>query len=356
MNDAQPEPTPVKCVVWDLDNTVWRGVLAEGDALEPHAEIAGVLAELDRRGILLSVASRNDHAPAWAQLERFGLADYFLHPQIHWGDKSASIARIAEELNLGLDAFAFVDDQPYERAEVAHHHPAVRCYDSAELAGLPARPEFHPRFVTDESGRRRELYRLDSVRRRAEEQQASGAEEFNRSLGMVFRIERATEADLQRIEELTVRTNQLNATGRSYTYEQLRACLNSPTQVLLVAELTDKFGSYGKIGVALVERGSAAWTIQLLLMSCRVMSRGVGTLLLHYLINEALRSGRQVQADFVDTGRNRQMRLTYGFAGLRKAAALPTVGDRWVYPSSEPKPYPDYVTLEAPDLAGSGDG
>ena len=356
MSGSNRDVSPIKCVVWDLDDTVWRGILAEGDALELHPAITDVLAELDRRGILLSVASRNDHDAAWAALKRFGLDHYFLHPQIGWGDKSESVQRIATELNLGLDAFAFVDDQPYERAEVAHHHPGVRCYDSAELAELPARAEFHPRFVTDESARRRELYRLDGVRREAEESNGEGSNAFNRSLGMTFRITRATVADLQRIEELTVRTNQLNATGRTYTYEELSGYLDSPAHLLLVAELEDKFGSYGKIGVALVEQNAEAWIIQLLLMSCRVMSRGVGTVLFHHLINEALRSGRSVQADLVDTGRNRQMVLTYRFAGLRKADPLPEGGHRWTYPSGEPKPYPDFIKLEVPDLATSRNG
>ena len=257
--------------------------------------------------------------------------------------------QIATELNLGLDAFAFVDDQPYERAEVAHHLPQVRCYDAALIARLPDLPEFHPRFVTDESARRRELYRVDH-QRRAAEQSSEGADAFNRSLGMRFRIAAATVADLQRIEELTVRTNQLNATGYTYSYHELRVFLDSPRHLLLVTELEDRFGSYGKIGVALVERDDAAWTIKLLLMSCRVMSRGVGTVLFHYLINEALRAGKRVRADFVDTGRNRQMYLAFRFSGMTRLGPLPGGGELWEYASTSPKPYPDYVELLAGPL------
>lgn len=337
----------IKCVVWDLDHTLWQGVLSEGDTLQLHPHVARVLAELDRRGILLSIASRNDEAPALERLRDFGLAHYFLHPQIHWDAKSGSVKRIAEELNLGLDAFAFIDDQPYERAEVEHHCPEVRCYTPENIAGLPDRPEFQPRFVTDESARRRELYRTDHARKVAE-QGSEGADAFNRSLAMRFRIDDASEEDLRRIEELTLRTNQLNATGRTYTYEQLRDFIASPRHRLLVAELEDRFGTYGKIGVALVECDEAAWTIKLLLMSCRVMSRGVGTLLFHHLINEALRAGRAVRAEFVDTGRNRQMYLTYRFSGMRRLGPLPEGGELWEYPSTEAKPYPDYVEMIVP--------
>ncbi|MEK8173923.1 hypothetical protein NKH77_48320 [Streptomyces sp. M19] len=93
-------------------------------------------------GILQSIASRNDHGAALAALERHGLADYFLYPQIHWNAKSASVRAIARALNLGLDTFAFVDDDPFERGEVAHDLPEVLCVDAAEAAGLAGRPEF----------------------------------------------------------------------------------------------------------------------------------------------------------------------------------------------------------------------
>lgn len=334
----------VKCVVWDLDQTIWSGVLLEGDELRLNPHIESVLAECDRRGILHSIASRNDPAPALAALRRFGIEHYFLHPQIGWDAKSESLRRIAQELNLGLDAFAFVDDQPYERAEVAHHCPEVRCYAAEAIGDLPARAEFQPRFITDESARRRDLYRIDHARRTAE-QQSQDAEAFNCSLGMRFRIAAATIEDLQRIEELIQRTNQLNATGYIYGYEQLRGFLHSPRHLLLVAELEDKFGSYGKIGVALVEKDDTAWTIKLLLMSCRVLSRGVGMLLFNYLINAALHAGKRLRAEFVDTGRNRQMNLTYRFSGLQRIAPLADRGELWEYPSDAPKPLPDYVEV-----------
>lgn len=342
------EEKTIKCLVWDLDHTVWKGVLSEGDALELNPEVPRVLAELDRRGILHSIASRNDHQPAWDALRRFGLDHYFLHPQINWEAKSLSIQQIARELNLGLDSFAFVDDQPYERAEVSHSHPGVRCWDAAEIARLPELPEFQPRFVTDESGRRRELYRVEQTRREAEAQASEGSESFNRSIGMRFRIAHATVEDLQRIEELVLRTNQLNATGYTYSYDELRAFLDSPRHLLLVTELEDKFGSYGKIGVALVEKDDTAWTMKLLLMSCRVMSRGVGTVLFNYIVNEALRAGRRVRAEFVNTGRNRQMYLTYRFSGLQRISALPDGGELWEYPSTATRPYPDYVEVILP--------
>jgi HAD superfamily phosphatase (TIGR01681 family) len=117
-----------KVVVWDLDETLWTGTLAEvgaeGVTVRPEAE--ATVRALDARGVLQSVASKNDPAEALAALERFGLAEFFLHPQVGWGPKSGAVARIARALDLGLDSFVFLDDQPFERGEVTDAHPGVR--------------------------------------------------------------------------------------------------------------------------------------------------------------------------------------------------------------------------------------
>ncbi|OKJ85773.1 HAD-IIIC family phosphatase [Streptomyces sp. CB02400] len=310
--------TTVKCVVWDLDNTVWEGVLLEDGDVKLRPGVVDVLRTLDERGILHSVASRNDHDAAMAKLEELGIAEYFLYPQINWGNKSDSVKAVAEAINIGIDTLAFVDDQPFERDEVRFTHPQVLCIDALDVERVPGLPEMHPRFVTADSRERRHLYRADAERNQAEAGHDGTAEEFLASLNMRFTIAPAQERDLQRAEELTVRTNQLNATGYTYSYEELDAFRTSPGHDLLVAGLEDRYGTYGKIGLALVERGEDAWTVKLLLMSCRVMSRGVGSVLLAHLIREAAAAGVRLRAEFVPTNRNRSMYVTYKFAGFRE--------------------------------------
>ncbi|MEW2086943.1 HAD-IIIC family phosphatase [Streptomyces sp. NPDC005283] len=312
--------TTVKCVVWDLDNTVWDGVLLEDGDVKLRPGVAEVIRTLDERGILHSVASRNDHDAALAKLQEFGLAEYFLYPQINWGNKSDSVKAVAEAINIGIDTLAFVDDQPFERDEVAHTHAQVLCIDALDAERIPQLPQMQPRFVTADSRERRHLYRADAQRKQAEETHQGTDEDFLGSLDMRFTISAAKERDLQRAEELTVRTNQLNATGYTYSYEELDAFRRSPGHDLLVAGLQDTYGSYGKIGLALVERGDAVWTVKLLLMSCRVMSRGVGSVLLGHLIRSAHEAGVKLQAEFVPTSRNRTMFVTYKFSGFREIA------------------------------------
>jgi FkbH-like protein len=306
----------VKCLVWDLDGTVWNGVLLEDGADTLLPGVRETIEELDRRGILHSVASKNEPGPALARLEELGLAGYFLHPQISWGPKSAAVARIAQALNIGIDAVALIDDQEFERDEVRSVHPAVRCLDAALAAGLPGQPEFSPRFITTESARRREMYLSAIARDQAEKDSGGPSPEFLAGLDMVFTITPAASEHLRRAEELTVRTHQLNSTGRTYSQEELDKLTRSPDHLVLVAELTDKYGSYGTIGLALVEKASTEWQIKLLLMSCRVMSRGVGTVLLNHLQAKAHAAGVTLRADFVPTDRNRIMYVTYRFAGF----------------------------------------
>ncbi|MER5886570.1 HAD-IIIC family phosphatase [Streptomyces sp. NPDC001941] len=310
----------VKCVVWDLDNTVWDGVLLEDGEVTLRPGVVDVIRTLDERGILHSIASRNDHEAALAKLEEFGIAEYFLYPQINWGNKSDSVKAVAEAINIGVDTLAFVDDQPFERDEVSFAHEQVLCIDALDAEGIPELPEMRPRFVTADSRERRHLYRADAQRKLAEDDHQGTDEEFLASLGMRFTIAPAQERDLQRAEELTVRTNQLNATGYTYSYEELDAFRRSPGHDLLVAGLEDRYGTYGKIGLALVERGDDAWTVKLLLMSCRVMSRGVGSVLLGHLIRSAHEAGVKLRAEFVPTSRNRTMYVTYKFSGFTEVA------------------------------------
>lgn len=309
----------VKCIVWDLDNTLWDGVLLEG-AVTLRPEAVAAIEALDARGILHSVASKNDRDLALQQIEAFGLADYFLCPQIGWDPKSRAVERIAERLNIGIDSLAFIDDQPFEREEVRFAHPQVRCLDSrSELAGLTERPEMKPRFATEDQRRRRVMYQEDFSRQAAEETFEGTAEAFLVSLGMKLRIAPAVDDDLQRAEELTQRTHQLNSTGYTYDYDELAALQRSPDHLLLVAQLHDKFGDYGKIGLALVECGNECWTLKLLLMSCRVMTRGVGSALLRDIMRRAKKAGVRLQAEFLETARNRPMKITFRFAGFKPA-------------------------------------
>jgi len=340
----KPVQGRIKCIVWDLDNTLWDGVLLEDTDVILKPDVAEHIRRLDKMGVLHSIASKNDHETAMAKLREFGLHDMFLYPQINWNAKSESIKKISKALNLGIDAFAFIDDQEFERAEVAHSIPNVTCVDVVDVDVALEQPDYIPRFVTDESAQRREMYRAQIARDELEGDFVGTNEAFLASLEMTFTIEAARREDLQRAEELTVRTNQLNSTGRTYSYDELDQLRESDDHLLLVASLTDKFGSYGKIGLALVEKGEEIWHLRMMLMSCRVMSRGVGMVMLNHIMQLAAAAGTSVRADFVETGRNRMMQITYAFAGFTEVSRD---GSRVVLQAdlTSVQPHPPYVRL-----------
>ena len=343
---SQREVEMLKCVIWDLDDTLWNGTLAEGDNVRLRPEADDAIHELDKRGILQSIASRNDHSQALAMLARFGLADYFLHPQIGWEQKSNSVARVASLLNIGLSSVAFVDDQIFERAEVAFTHSEVRCFDGNDLSHMLAHPALNPKDVTDEARSRRLLY-LSDMRRQEEEQRFEGCKEtFLAGLGMRMLILPADQANLDRAAELTARTNQLNTTGYVFSREELDRFSTSPDHLVVVARLEDKYGTYGTIGVALAEIGDATMLIKLLLMSCRVMSRGVGVVMLSYLIKVAHKRGLQLRVEFIPNDRNRMMEVTLRFAEFKDCEVRNGVvileRDMQHIPD-----YPDYIHVSA---------
>jgi FkbH-like protein len=334
----------IKCVVWDLDQTLWDGILTEDGALSLRPKVREIVEELDRRGILQSICSKNDYEPAMKQLKEFQLEKYFVYPQINWGPKSENIKKIREALNFGIDTFAFIDDQIFEREEVAYAIPEVLCIDANSLDRLLDRKEMLPQYVTEDSRNRRLLYLNDMERNQIEESFQGTPEEFLKTLDLKFTVAPADEKDLLRVEELTVRTHQLNSTGTQYSYEDLLKLIHSEDHIVLIAQMDDKYGQYGKIGISVIEKHEDYWDIKLLLMSCRVISKGVGAVMLKYIMKLALKHGVRLYADFVPTDRNRIMYITYKFGGfkeikneggyIRLEADLLQKGE-----------YPDYLTL-----------
>lgn len=318
INLQQADKKVIKCVVWDLDNTLWHGVLLEDEQVSLRRGIVKIIHDLDNRGLLQSIASKNDDSTALVKLQEFGLKEYFLYPQINWNSKVSSVQEIAKLLNIGLDAIAFIDDQIFELEEVKFSLPDILCINADQIEHILDMPVMNPRFITEDSRMRRLMYLSDIERQQAEKEFIGTGEEFLATLNMNFTISFAKEEDLQRAEELTLRTNQLNTTGYTYSYDELNHFRSSENHKLLIASLEDKYGSYGQIGLVLIECQQDLWTIKLLLMSCRVMSRGVGTIMLNYVMSLAQSNNVRLLAEFVSNNRNRMMYIAYKFAGFKE--------------------------------------
>jgi FkbH-like protein len=309
-----PRRPPAKCVVFDLDDTLWDGVLLEGE-VTVRAGVEDLFRELDARGILLSVASKNAPADALARLEEAGLREYLLHPQIGWEPKSAALARIAAALDIGIDSVMFVDDNPFERAEIAAALPAVEVLPDSALASLAD----HPRLqgaVTAESRGRRALYRTAAAREAAA-QTFDDYAAFLRDCAIAVDIRPHRPGDLTRIAELAQRTNQLNFSGRKYDADAIRQVLADPASEGFVITVRDRFGSYGLAGFCLAQRAGDTVRVREFMLSCRVQGRFVEQAVFDLLTREhAGTAPARLEITFHATERNaaaRRVLETLGF-------------------------------------------
>ena len=288
----------VKCLAWDLDGTLWQGTLSEDgeEGLTLNAKAVDIVRELDHRGIVNSISSRNDPAEALAALKKFGIEEYFVFPQINWGPKSEGLRNLAKEMNIGLDAIAFIDDREEMRGEVRTNAPEVRVFAAEEMGGLLARPEFNPP-VSAESGNRRASYRAEMVRRGAAKAFGGDYAAFLAASELQFELLPVEGERIDRCRELVQRTNQLNLTGRRYDEAGFAALLRDAA--CKAVRVWDRYGNYGIVGF-IAMKGSH---IVELCFSCRVAEKGVEKCVL-----EKIAAGQKLTADIVETSRNGKIR------------------------------------------------
>jgi methoxymalonate biosynthesis protein len=316
----------VKCVVWDIDNTLLSGVYLESPDYPPAASpvMVKVLAELEGRGILQAIASKNPAEAAAHTVQATG--HQFAAAECGWGRKAAALAAIAGQLGIGTDALAFVDDDPYERAEVAAALPEVLVLSPGELAGAVDWPQFSPAVVTSEARRRGELYAARQRRQQAAEAFGGSGEEFLRSVGTRVTIAPATAADAPRLHELSLRTHQFNSLPRVMSEAEFESLTGAADSEVLTVRLRDAFGDDGIVGGCVTSRRDGLVSIGLLMMSCRAMGRGVIGALLAWLTRGAHQRGASaLQVGCVLTERNVPLRLALASAGFR---AVPGTGER----------------------------
>jgi FkbH-like protein len=308
----------IKCVVWDLDNTLWDGILVEDGpeklALKPG--IVDVIRTLDERGILQSAASKNNHDDAMQVLRQFGIDEYFLCPQISWGPKSEAISRIAQQLNIGRDTLMFVDDSEFEREQVRAANPDVLVVDALAYRTLPEMRECQVP-VTAESRERRKMYQVEAARQDVAEGFANDYMAFLRHCQIKLTIQPMTEENLARVHELTQRTNQMNFSGNRYDRAVLKQILATPYLETHVLSCEDSFGSYGIVGFSVVDVREPRMTD--LMFSCRVQSKRVEhAFLAHILKRYGREAGVDFHADYRKTPRNAPSGKVFSDMGMEE--------------------------------------
>jgi FkbH-like protein len=338
-----------KAVAVDLDNTLWGGVIGEdgingiklGDECPGAAyrEVQRALLDLRQRGILLALCSKNNHADAMEVLERHPemllRPEHFAAIRIDWNDKSANLREIAAELNIGIDAMAFLDDNPVERQQVRGAVPEVTVIELPEgdplqfARAIRDAPVFERLALSAEDAQRGEMYRVQQQRQKLESA-AGSREDFYRSLEQEAEIGRVTAATLARVAQLTQKTNQFNLTTHRYTEQEIEQMSDSPDWRVYSIRVRDRFSDNGLVGVAALRRHEHAWEIDTLLLSCRVIGRTVETAFLAYLIDETVAAGASViEGWFLPTKKNAPASEFYSSHGFRLVEETGK-GARWV--------------------------
>ena len=325
-----------KCVVLDLDNTLWGGVLGEDGAAgiaigtqwpgREFLDFQRQLLELHRQGILLAVCSKNNEDEALAALrdhpELLIREEHLAAHRINWQDKASNIRELASELNIGLDHMLFLDDSPHEREWVRREIPELL------VPELPADPTEYAAWIgtlpslvvlqqTAEDANRTQRYKEERTRERFR-QRASDPEDFLRDLQLRVAIEPVSEATLPRVAQLLAKTNQFNLTTRRHDEATIRRHAESGVWRVYAMRVADRFGDFGLTGVAIAVPDGKIWHIDSFLLSCRVIGKSVESALLAAIASDARAAGaRCLTAEFLPSGRNapaRDLLPRHGFA------------------------------------------
>jgi FkbH-like protein len=316
---------PRKVLCTDLDNTLWGGVLGEegNDGIATGSAFPGncyleyqrYLKQLSSRGILLAIVSKNNDADVREafQIRAADLAlslDNFVATKISWNEKADSLRELAKELSLGLDSFVFVDDNPVECEAIRQQLPEVAVVGApvdepwklVEL--LSSQSFFDAAVVTEDDVNRLSEYKAQS--QRAELADSVGSrDEFLASLGIVCTFLSALDAPLARSVQLLAKTNQFNLTTRRHSAAEVEEFASTPGGQAVAIRVRDRFGDAGVVGLALARTEGDSCLIDSLLLSCRVIGRGIETALLAHLADNAVRAGaKHLIGEFIATKKN----------------------------------------------------
>lgn len=355
-----------KCLVLDLDNTLWGGILGEegidgiklGNTYPGNAFLAfqKEILNLYNKGIILAINSRNNESDAMEVLEKH--PDMVLKPKhfaswrINWQDKVQNMKEISEELNIGLDSIVFIDDSPFEREMMKVNLPEVLTID------LPSDPaqycsvlrevnDFEILSFSDEDRKRGEMYHSQLERKKLQES-SSSLEDFYKSLDMKIMINLADKYAVPRISQLTQKTNQFNLTTKRYSEADIQNFSESPNYRVFYIRLFDKFGDNGIVGVSILKKNSEIeWEIDTFLMSCRVLGRTVETAFLSFITDVAKKEGAKfLLGNFIPTKKNSPASNFYrlnGFEVLEQSAEQ----TKWIFDlESKTIKFPEWFILE----------
>ncbi len=351
-----------KLLVLDLDDTLWGGIVGDQgwenlrlgghDSLgEAFVEFQKAIKDLQSRGVVLALASKNEESVALEAIRRHPemvlREDDFVTWRINWEDKARNIADLTAELNLGMQSVVFIDDNPVERARVREALPEVFVPEWPEdkllyAATLRSLSCFDAPAISREDLERTKLYTSERQRTSMKVQFAS-LDEWLASLGIKVKYGRVDAANLARTTQLLNKTNQMNLSTRRLTETELTRWLESPSRELWVLHVSDRFGDAGLTGIVSIEHESSRTLMVDFVLSCRVMGRKVEEAMVHIAVSAAKSRGQvRVEAKYLATPKNKPCLEFWKRSGFEQVQDC-----TFCWPTSQTYQCPSVIALEA---------
>ena len=348
-----------KCIVVDLDNTLWGGIVGEdgfdGIRLGPQppgnafVEFQKYLKALSQRGILLAINSKNNFDDAIQVIRKHPFMvlreSDFSCVKINWNNKASNMHQISQELNIGLDSFVFFDDDPVNRELIRETMPEITTPElphdpSLYSEVIQSLHDFSTFQITSEDTNRGQMY-LEQKKRTESQNSTYDISEFLKKLNLEIEIKKTNSFTIPRISQLTLKTNQFNLTTKRYHEDQIKKFSEDKNILIGCAQIRDKFGDNGITGVFIVEKtNSDEWLLDTFLLSCRVMGREAEKAILYFIINEAKNNNIKIlKAKFIPTEKNKPIENFLTDCQFYKK------DDIWIYNLNKPFNMPNFLTL-----------
>jgi len=348
-----------KCIVLDLDNTLWGGVVGEDgfDGIElgqtangkAFVEFQKQLLSLWQQGIILAINSKNNFDEAIKVIkehpEMILREKHFASFQINWDDKAENLNRISEEVNIGLNSIVFFDDDKINQERISNEFPEVLTIPlpndpSQYVSILNNLNDFNVLQKTDEDFKRGQMYAEQRERKKLKKS-VSNLDDFLKQLDIKIKIKKANQFLIPRISQLTLKTNQFNLTTKRYQENEIQKLSSDSKFDVYCAQVHDKFGDNGITGVYIVNKTEHSWIIDTFLLSCRIMGRGIEDALLSQILIDAKNAGvQQVEGEFIPTQKNEPAKNFLSEHGFKKENKY------WIYTLNNEIRSPKHLKVE----------
>ena len=348
-----------KCIVLDLDNTLWGGIIGEdgfdnirlGDnpVGRSFVEFQKRLLALNQRGIILAINSKNNFDDAIEVIQKHPnmilREDNFACVKINWNDKVRNLQEIAEDLNIGLDSMVFFDDDEINQEYVRESLPQVLVVDLPKDSSqysqiITEMKEFDVLKITEEDTKRSGMY-LGQKKRKELETKVGDYNDFLKQMNIEVSVQKANSFSIPRISQLTLKTNQFNLTTKRYQEEEVSKFSSSNDKIVECVQVSDKFGDNGITGTYIVEKKDhEEWIIDTFLLSCRIMGRGVEEIMMNQIIESAKLSGvKRIKGEFIPTAKNKPAENFYEKLGFNKE------NEFWVFNTDNTVKKPEHIKV-----------